>query len=96
MRTRRELRRMAAPILSRFTRMVAAVARASPALAGDCPARGWAGPQALHQRVRKCGEHQAQPVGEKLLAAGPGSEQVQLCFLDPVLGLATLAIQAVV
>ena len=52
--------------------------------------------QTLHQRISECGEHQAQSVGEELVAAGARAEEVKLSLLDAILGLAALAIEIVV
>ena len=52
--------------------------------------------QTLHQCIGECGEHQAQPVGEELVAAGARSEEVKLSFPDAILGLAALAIEIVI
>lgn len=56
--------------------------------------RGFA--QLLHQRIRQRREQDAQPVGKEFLTAGACTEQIQLGFLDPVLRLPALAIQAVI
>ena len=50
----------------------------------------------MHQRVGERGEHQAQPIGEELVATRPGAEQIELGFLDAVLCLAALAVEPVV
>ena len=86
-RTRRVLRRIAAPILSSRTRMVAALARSS--------SRGLQRQRAqpLHQRVGQCGQQQPELVGDEARATGAGAEQIELGFLDAVLGLAALAVQ---
>jgi len=54
------------------------------------------GAQAVHERVGQGGEHHAQPVGQKSVAAGTGTKEVELGFLDPVLRFAALAVQIVV
>ena len=42
------------------------------------------------------GEHQPQPVGVELVATRPRAKQIQLRFLDAILGLAPLAVHLVV
>src|SRR5690606_14565623 len=61
---------------------------------GGCPRQFGAGErdlaQPLHQRIREGGPQQAQRVGEKGMATGAGTEEVQLRFLGAIVFAASL------
>src|SRR5487761_2532077 len=52
--------------------------------------------QSLDERVGQRREHQAQPVGVELVAAGASAEEIQLGLLDTVLRFAAQAVEFVV
>jgi len=51
-------------------------------------------PQRLHQNVGRRTEQQTKLIGQESMATGSIREQVQLLFLDPILHLATLTVDA--
>lgn len=85
MRRRRVLHTTDAPILSSVTRIVAAVARARSVSARAIARRR------SPQRVSEGGKQQAQPVGEKVMAAGTGAQPIELRFLEAIFRFAAEA-----
>src|SRR3982751_5248278 len=80
---------MAAPILSRRERIVAAVARSN-----SVPLSASSRSRCISVYARAASSKQL--VGREAVAACTGSEQIELCLLDAVLGLAPGAVQPLV
>lgn len=106
---RRVLRRIAAPILSRRTRIVlgavvddnylgrsAKIVDARHRVPLEFGAHECDSAQPVHQGVGERGQQQPELVGLEPMAARARAEQIELRLLDPVLGLAARAVQLVV